>query len=390
MLKVTSGKITIKAKYIKAMEKKTGYHEFLKSLVCIVFLPAAMLLIGLELVQNRYQDKFLQQNKQNVRKHLLDVRREADNERYIGRQLNFLFGFLNEEKINPDSIQKHLDKLRQENIPFVNIRFFDENARHIPLAGEPDTYRVFVQKIFSALCQPERQGKTELLKSYSSFFDSFLGNIDPAELAMKKSTLVRVKLNGKPGYFYWNSIYSHLENDAFKGGFIAFFEEEQIPDNFAVQRLLQRLNEQDQAQVAAFGMLDLADPPKSILPDSALKGFSIDAENLLKTLRNMRSQLISEIRLRQNMLMSLQLDGEKELFAVYRGQANEAFMYASFVLKIFIVFVFLVIARLLADAALAEQGASFMHGQRKKLLLAYVVVMPIVTMMFLAVFFFLD
>jgi hypothetical protein len=249
-----------------------------------------------------------------ARRQLEIVRREGVDSSFIQKRLNLMYGMLSEEIITPESIQLFLDRVKAEGLSFANFRFFDEKGQHIPLKGESETYRVFIRKIFSALIQPEVEGKASLLSQHSSFFESFLGKIKPATLVNEKSSLIRVSLNGKPGWFYWNAFFSHLEGDRFKGGMIVFFEDAAIPVDFGLRKLIAEENRRrplGETSVAA--LVNLQNHQRDFFSSGFLSLVGLSHDGLREKIVKMRKELAYEDELARGFLLALPVDAEKSL-----------------------------------------------------------------------------
>lgn len=274
------------------------------------------------------------------RRALQMIRREADNEAYIQKRLNFMYAMLSEDGVNPENIRAYVEKARLEGLTFVNFRFFDEKAAHLPFKGESDQFRVFIGKIFAALVQPELEGKSTLLASHRSFFEAFLGEVSPATLANEKSALIKAKIKGADGWFYWNTFYSPPENDRFRGGVAAFFADADVPGNFAVRRLIEQA-EADSGFTTLFCMLDLDSPNNSVFNLKKFRQSGLEYEELVSLLKQLRNDLSSEKELAGGSLVVLGTDAGRFLIAFNRrvpGFADRFFFLLRLALMVLTVF----------------------------------------------------
>ncbi len=306
--------------------------SFLLESFLILVLPMLLVLGSFLFFRGYYRTGQADEFFNDARSQLEIIRRESVDSIFIQKRLNLMYGMLSEEIISPNSIQLFLDRVKAEGLSFANFRFFDEKGRHIPLKGESETYRVFIRKIFSALIQPELEGKTVLLSQHSAFFESFLGKVSPASLVNEKSSLIRVSLNGKPGWFYWNAFFSHLEGDRFKGGMIVFFEDSAIPADFGFKKLIsEEIRQKALGSQSAAGLVNFQNSRRDYLSPGFLNlaGLSLDAlrERVLK----MRRELSYEEELPRGYLVALPVDSERSLL-YFKSSLPSSFDKALFVL----------------------------------------------------------
>jgi hypothetical protein len=344
-------------------------------LVFFVILPVFLFNLGLDFVLEKIYRQRSVEYSQQIRRNLMTVRSEGDNERYLQKQLNFMYGRLSEEIIRPETIQGFLDKFRARGFDFVNFRFFDANRKHIAIKGESKKYQAFIRKIFSALSQPETEGESELLGKYRSFFMTFLGVNSPADLVYEKSSLVDVSLNGAPGFFYWNTIYSHLEGGKFKGGLIAFFEKSAVSEDLAVKSLLYKLN-QESGSDTCYGFLDSNELNRSYLPEKLKRIKGLTPKGISSQISGMRKKLETEAVYKGVLFNTLQLDAQRDLFCLQLIR-EKSFDYGAFLLRIFVFISVLIILRLILDFRLSGELPQILRKRKAVLTVAYLVCFPL-------------
>lgn len=348
--------------------RPTSGASFLLEIVAVVLIPALIIASALYFFKNRMQVRALEKHLEQSLKTLQMIKREGDNSSYIQKRLNLIYGMLSEEIIRPETIQKFLQRAKAEGLGFADFRFFDDKGRHIPLQGESEVYRVFIRKIFAALVQPELEGKSNLLVEHSSFFESFLGKIKPAMIANEKSSLVRVNLKGKPGWFYWNSFYSHLENGRFKGGMIVFFPDESVPVNFALKRLLDEVNAASDNSAATFaGLVYLNRTNSDYYRPDLLR--HLDAETLRSTVVRMRKDLLSQSVTSSGQLTAVALDAEKSLIS-FRPRQTPFLQKLTFLLSLLLMISVVAAIRLLFNFFCA--GGKVLLDSAKRLKIAVI------------------
>lgn len=355
--------------------KKNDWKKFWIFVFFFAVVPSILASLGWEFSSGQYFSRQKEEILSEVQRDLAFVRREGDNEFYIQKQLNWFYGFLSEETIDKKAIQKYLNKFRKNGMGFLSFRFFDENRKHIPLEGESDSYRAIIRKLFSALSQPETEGESRLLSKYKSFFETFLGDVIPGDLVYAKSSLVKVQLNGRPGFFYWNSFYSHLEGGKFKGGMIVFFEEADIPDDLAVKSLIQKLNQEKRAD-REYGFVNLTGDSKASNLDPAVKPLNRKMARLAAEIRQMRSDFCSEKQFEAGILATLQLDAKRELYC-YQKLTKAKGNKFSFLVKILIFVFFFAATKTIFDFSVGGVLPEVFLKRKNELLVASVAALPL-------------
>ncbi|MDD3146100.1 MAG: hypothetical protein PHD82_02255, partial [Candidatus Riflebacteria bacterium] len=296
------------------VESKT---TFFTSLLLLTVLPVVVAIVILQHVTAGYFAQIASSNRTLIHKELSQIRREADDAFFIERQINSAYGMLIEEPVTSTNIGRHLQALKKQRLGFVNFRFFDNQRRLIPVAGESETLRAVIQRIFEALSQPETEGDDRLLLRYQAIFETFLGAVSPGELASHRSSLVRVLIKGRPGYFYWNLFYSPDDQAKYLGGMVAWFSLADIPENLAVKQLIGRFNQQ-LGKGSAAGLIDLSAVEKSF-PLQLPEGFSMGGlPGLSNEITSMRREFVSEKSVSGGNLFIAQIDSDKILYFLQR------------------------------------------------------------------------
>lgn len=270
--------------------------RFLAGLMVVAVFPSIMLVL---VWQKIYADRagYLRNIRRvAIQKDLSAIRRECDNAFYIERKLNQAYGMLAEEPVTSENIGHHLQILKNQGLEFVNFRFFDSSRRLIPVKGESETLRALIQKLFEALSQFETEGGNTLLTRYRPLFESFLGSISPGAVAGDRSSLIRVLIKGQPAFFYWNMFFSPAGDGRFMGGMVAWFAENEIPENLAIAQLVDFYNH-DLKSNSRYGMLNLQTPGKSYpveFSDAVFPGgVAALAREAVMMRRNFSSELIT-------------------------------------------------------------------------------------------------
>lgn len=276
---------------------------FLGAILFFAGLPIGLLNLGWHFIETQETTRQTAECFKVLDQKLFRLKREGNDANFINKRLNSMCGFLIEDGIATQTVEAALAKFRGERLPFVKFYFFDSKGEFIPFKDQTNEYRSSLKRMFSAICEYEITGKTDLLKQYRSTFHYFLGEgADPEFLFSEKGNLLKVSLNGKPGYFFWNSFEKVLEpgeesyrknvkklETAYLGGVIAFFEESEIPRNLALKRLIQEFNS-GRGKNQRFGLLNLEDPATSFPALQTKTNRRIGLERLDKIVEKMHSQ----------------------------------------------------------------------------------------------------
>jgi len=278
-----------------------------------------------------------------IRRELLKLRREGDNRSHVQSRLNFMYGNMAEENYSEAIIEASLARFKEEGFGFVNFRFFKHDGSPLNVKGQSDGRRAVLQKIFEALLQQETTGESSLLARNRPFFDAFAGGVTPAAIAQDKSSLIRVMMNGHPGYFYWNTLYSAEPESRLKGGLVAWFRESDMPENMALEQLLESLNLEWRGQ-KVFGLVDLASPSRSLLPDRALLSANVSIQDLASHLRVMRNNFESQSEIGDSLILSEFFTADAMLFCLQRSPES-SYQNTAVLLKIILLVWMLVVVK---------------------------------------------
>lgn len=294
-----------------------NWHRFWLGIAVFVLMPCWIIYSGWQMAAAAKLDSIRETTLTSMRKGLAQLRREGDDAFFLQRQLNFAYGMIAEEQISGKNISRHLQVLKKQGLDFINFRFFGSDRRLIAVEGESDSLRIMVQRIFEALSQPETEGDGKLLVRYRSFFDAFLGSVDPAGLVSDKSALIKVVLNGRPGYFYWNTFYDNSPAGRFLGGMISWFAEADIPGNLSIALLLKKLNAENPGS-CRWGLIDLDRHDRSF-PARLDEGiFAGGLPALRRDVIDMRRNFVSERVFADRLLAVEHIDARRLVYCIQR------------------------------------------------------------------------
>ena len=288
-------------------------------------LPVVLGVLGVKYAAWQFQELSAKTVSLDSNLALYRLAQEGDNQFFIQKELNFLYGRLAEEKPTPKKVNAACQRLKSSHLSFLNVYLFDQKAEFVSLPGEKKLYRSLVKKIFLALAEPEMKRESRLIGLYRPFFESFLGVKEPSELVYQKSSLVKVTLKGKPGYFYWNTFYSlppqipangDDDGSVFLGGLVAFFKKIDVPSDLAFKVLVPRLNKQAQADNRVFGLLDRHAPSKSLGVNELEKTLGWSNSQLAWAVKTLNGKFKSAGVFREFQLHIEQVDSNRILFIV--------------------------------------------------------------------------
>ena len=325
-----------------------------------------------------------------IHRDLLRLRRDGDDRLYVQRQLNFLYGSLAEEDFDEKVIESYLARFRDDGFGFVNFRFFNADRSNVNLKNQPETRRAIVQKIFEALLQPENAGESSLLMRYRPFFDAFIGGITPSEISQEKSSLLRVMMSGRPACFYWNTFYTPEPENRFKGGFVAYFSESEMPQNMALEHLLASINDEARGQ-RLYGLLNLAAPEQSLPAAPELKLYKTSQEELVQRASLLRNNFESQDELSDFLMITEFFSPDKVLFCLDRSQKG-FYDNVSTLLKVLILVWLMIVAKVAssfeprADLETDECESSFCCNLTpRRYIVIFAATVPVLAMLILGV-----
>lgn len=284
-----------------------------------------------------------------VRRDLLRLRRDGADRLYIQRCLNFFYGNLAEEDYQEKTIEDSLTRFREDGLDFINFRFFKADGYAMNFKGQAESRRAVLQKIFDALRQVEMTGKHTLLLRNRLFFDAFVGGIDATEISREKSSLLRVMMNGKPGYFYWNAFYSQEPEARFTGGFIAWFREADMPKNLALKHLVDSINFEWRGQ-RAYGLVNLAESANSLPSDGKISVSALAQVDIAEKLVQLRNNFESQAEINGHLLVAEFFTPDKILYCLCKIP-GDFYENVAMLLKILALVWLLIVAHAGAGAA---------------------------------------
>ncbi|NCB39373.1 MAG: hypothetical protein EOM80_11455 [Erysipelotrichia bacterium] len=346
---------------------------FWQSVTVFVLLPCCLVCLLWQSTVKHQLDSLNRAAFKEMRKDLERLRREGDDRFYLQRQLNFAYGTMAEEPLTATNIDKYLQTFKNKGLGFINFRFFDAGRRLIQLQNESDGFRAMAQRIFEALSQPETEGSGALLVKYRSFFNAFLGAINPEDLANDKSVLLKVIFNGRPGYFYWNTFYSDAEDRRFLGGMLAWMTEEDIFANLAMRSLLDQKNAEG-GESRVFGLLDLAQP-ESLSANQAGKKIH-DLSALRSCVIDMRQNFATEKVFADNLLAIEQIAPEKFIYCLAKTQTRY-YENISLILKLLLMLTVIFATRFIFNFHLARSFPPPEFCRHSFFVMFYTVLLPV-------------
>ncbi len=257
--------------------KSGSWLAFFLAVLFFAGLPIGLIRLGEAFVAAQEKNRLGRSHLERLEQNLFRLKREGGDLYYIQRQLNEVYGLLLEHDFSPGAAGTSLSTLARANLAFVTVHFFDARGEIIPVPGRKVEMRSAMKRIFAGLVEPELNGKSDLIVKNRSLFQTMLGNIDPSDVVYQKGTLLSVQLRGQAGYFYWNTFYSQAPAnqdhggirrrpeeslDEYKGGIIAFFDEKDIPRDFALKQLIRTFN-QGAGPEEGYALIDLERPEGS-------------------------------------------------------------------------------------------------------------------------------
>ena len=267
-------------------------------------LPIGLLALGWHFLATQEFERVSRQHLDGLEKSLFRLNREGSDSYFIQKELNLFYGLLSEERLTLETARAAYSRLKESRLPFINLYLLNDKGEFIPCPGENKNYKALIQKLFLALAEPEMKGQSKLIARYRPFFQTFLGDIEPSDLVYDKSNLVRVRLKGKPGFFYWNTLYlnappseagpgdSRLQPEQaspLQGGVVAFFEEKDIPQNLSIKTLIGDFNSAGDT-TEGYALLELNKPEESFPKDFLKTRFEVPPETLAREAIELRKQ----------------------------------------------------------------------------------------------------
>ncbi|HEY9070088.1 MAG TPA: SpoIIE family protein phosphatase [Candidatus Ozemobacteraceae bacterium] len=252
------------------------WWSFLLAVVFFAGLPIGLIGFGESFIASQEKSRLGNLHLERIERNLFRLKREGADLFYLQRELNSIYGLIGEHEASRAAMGNAPAMLDRAHLAFISVCFFDASGEIIRNTGRDLDFRSAWKRIYAALVEPERTGRSELIVKGRSLFQSMLGNIDAADLVYRKGDVTPVQLRGKPGYFYWNAFYAmpgeDRENgkrrnqtgttDEYLGGMIAWFEEAEIPRDFALKQLIRQFN-RDAVRDEGYALIDIERPAGS-------------------------------------------------------------------------------------------------------------------------------
>lgn len=257
--------------------KRGNWLAFFLAVLFFAGLPIGLIRLGEAFVAAQEKNRLGRSHLKRLEQNLFRLKREGSDLYHIQRQLNELYGLLLEDDFSAVAVGSSATALTRANLAFVTVYFFDSRGEIIPVPGRRIEMRSAMKRVYAGLVEPELSGKSDLIVKNRSLFQSMLGNIDPSDVVYQKGNLVSAQIRGQSGYFYWNTFYTesparrgsvtkHPDGqellDEYRGGVVAFFEEKDIPRDFALRQLVHTFNK-DAAPGEGYALIDIDHPEGS-------------------------------------------------------------------------------------------------------------------------------
>gem|GEM_PF-2425179 len=250
--------------------------SFLLAVVFFAGLPIGLIGFGESFIASQEKARLGRLHIERIERNLFRLKREGTDLFYLQRELNTLYGLIGEHEVSQAAMDKAPAMLTRARLGFINVCFFDGTGEIIRNTGRDLEFRSAWKRIHAALVEPERTGRSDLIVKNRSLFQSMLGNIDASDLVYRKGDVTPVQLRGRPGYFYWNAFYAMPgeergagkrrkqsgTTDEYLGGMIAWFDETQIPRDFALKQLIRQFN-RDAGEDEGYALIDIERPAGS-------------------------------------------------------------------------------------------------------------------------------
>ncbi|HOT27515.1 MAG TPA: SpoIIE family protein phosphatase [Candidatus Ozemobacteraceae bacterium] len=285
------------------VSKDGSWLAFFLAVLFFAGLPIGLIRLGEAFVAAQEKNRLGRAHLGRLEQNLFRLKREGGDLYYIQRQLNELYGLLLEDDFSGNAVASSASALRRANLGFVTAHFFDSGGEVIPVPGRKIEMRSAMKRIYAGLVEPELHGKSDLIVKNRSLFQSMLGNIDPSDVVYQKGSLVSTQIMGRPGYFYWNTFYTEAQGrhggrqtnragdealDEYRGGIVAFFEERDIPRDFALKQLLRRFNG-EAAPGEGYALIDIERPEESHAVRTLARRTGLRSQEILRRVVGLRN-----------------------------------------------------------------------------------------------------
>ncbi|MBF0405822.1 MAG: SpoIIE family protein phosphatase [Candidatus Riflebacteria bacterium] len=288
-------------------------------------LPNLLIFFAYNFVEShRYQNKKIELLREADRS-LFRLKKDGGDLSYVQNKTDKAFGELSEKKINSSTIKQQLAQFKRDDLEFIEFYFFDKSGKIIKTVEDEVKFRTALGRLYLALSEPESSGQDKLLQQYRPVFKTLLGDMEPTNLIGMKGVYVPIFLNGKPGYFYWNTFYQSEENQiktkagagdpVFQGGMIAVFEEKNFKKNISIAKMLKELNVPGTSH-ALFGCYDPSDTDFSRQLHVSSSSAKLDIRECENTIWNMRKTFINKDELKGFLISIVLFEDEKVLYSL--------------------------------------------------------------------------
>jgi hypothetical protein len=161
-------------------------------------------------------------------------------------------------------------------------------------------------------------------------------------------------MNGRPGYLYWNTIYSHEPDVRLKGGFVAWFSAADIPGNMAMEQLLDSANFEWRGE-RLYGVVDIASSARTLPSECEISLAGVTRQDLTRHLTMMRNNFESQSELGGHLLLSEYFTADRILFCLQRSPDRYYNNIASLI-KILMLVWFLIVVKAGSVLAASRPG----------------------------------
>ncbi len=293
----------------KRQSSENPWLDFLWTLLFFAGLPIMLLAAGRYFLETNRWNRLREETFSRLDKTLFRLKQEGSDINFVQNRLNFNFGLLSEEPLEPKAVQRAVKRFAGSGLGFVKVHFFDENGEFIHFPAEDKDFHGVLKRIFNSLSEPEVKGTNDLMERNRATFQAFLGAIEPKDVVYEKSNLLKVQIAGsKPGYFFWNTFYRSVPSSSqrgpasgpvdttptFQGGMVAFLVEEALPKDLAIKTMVREFNRTSDSP-DRFVFLDLDKPVNSFPRKEIRKEFGVSTTYLQKLTLALRKKFARHV-----------------------------------------------------------------------------------------------
>ena len=366
----------------KKMNSQKRWFDFWALLAFIGVLPIALILGGQKLIEDKQADFNDELIIKRLKKGIFRLKSEGSQEAFLQKELNFFYGLLAEKKINSENIEEYLSYLKKRGLGFFKVRFFTDKNEQLNFKGESKEYKSFVQKIYKALIQPEIENKSSLLTKYKSLFEAFLGDVNPSNLIYGKSSLIKVFLKKKPGYFYWNTFYGGKAGNKYLGGMVVYFRTDQIPQNISFKLLCRDLSKED-LHNSIWGKIDLFNEQMSIPSENELAQKRLNFSEVKNKILELQRSFLSHGKSSAGVLAIEQTDPTSILYGI-KLTSDDNKGKDFFILKLLAMVFIVATGKFLFNQIIAGKNSGLFYRKNFLFLIFLLVFFPLVAFFFVS------